>query len=204
MHWVGNVDMNEQKSDVVNDSSLDINEVKMMPLQHYISLPKFCIYALICDETKRVLVGYSKNLLTSISRLNQDLETPKYMQLKNDIDKVYIKVLEVGVQDKDRKIKVNNYVNNYLSLGYTLYCSSNLVKYTVHTEIMTISKNIFLVAFLKDKRCNKIIVGIFKTKNELNKFINTYYPNNVCTGIYYSNNIYTNNYLKYKDVEYAI
>jgi hypothetical protein len=142
-------------------------------------------------------VGYTDHLFGAIYRISKDLETPKYIRLKNDIDKVKIVVLDVGVQNnKNKKIKVAQYVDKFIALGYTQYYTSNLVRYTVHTDIISRGHLEFLVVYLKDKRCNKVIVGLFRERNEFQQFVNEYYPNKKCNGIYYAKNSYTENYLR--------
>jgi len=172
---------------------LDITSLKT-----YLSLPRECIYALVCHETKRYLVGYTEHLMGALYRISKDLETPKYVHLKNDIDKVEIVVLEVGVQNnnKNKKTQIRLYTDNYLSQGYTQYSPSNLVRYSVHTDTIAFKMHTYLVVYLKDRRCNKVIVGLFKKKSEMDKFINDYYPEMKCNGVYYSDNDYTNRYLK--------
>lgn len=171
-----------------------MDAMKFVDLLH---LPRECVYALVCNASKRFLVGYTDNLLSALYRLSKDLETPKYALLKKDINEVEVVVLEVGVQSKrDKKIRVDKYVSDYLSKGYTQYSPSNLVKYTVHTDVIVHRNTTFLIVYLKDKRCNKVVVGLFKSKNVMDDFVNTYYPNMKCSGIYYADNKYT---LRYRE-----
>jgi hypothetical protein len=53
-----------------------------------------------------------------------------------------------------------------------------------------------LTVYLKDKRCNKIIVGLFTKKKEMQAFLDLYYPNNTFNNIHYSINLDTSKYLK--------
>lgn len=160
-------------------------------------MPKECVYALICEASKRVLVGYTSDLLLALQRINSDLETPKYMLLRNDINDVEIVVLEVGIQNNiNKKIRVDHYVSDYLSKGYSLYTPSNLVKYTVYTDTIVHRATTFLVVYLKDRRCNKMVVGLFRSKKVMDEFVNKYYPGLKCSGIYYADNKYTNEYRK--------
>ena len=155
-------------------------------------MPKQCVYSLVCHTSKRVLVGYTDDLMAALYRINKDLETPKYSLLRQDINNVNIEVLEVGIQSKiDRKIRTNYWVSDYLSKGYTLYSPSNLVKYKVYTDVIVHRATTFLVVYLKDKRCNQVVVGLFKSKRLMDEFVNKYYPDMKCSGIYYADNKYT-------------
>jgi len=166
-------------------------------LNAYLSLPRECIYALVCHESKRFLVGHTDHLMGALYRISKDLETPKYMQLKNDIEKIEIVVHKVGVQNnKDKKNLCRIYTDGYLTLGYSQYSPSNLVRYSVHTDTIAYKMHTYLVVYLRDRRCNKVIVGLFRKKSEMDKFINDYYPDMSCKGIYYADNMYTSSYLK--------
>lgn len=158
-------------------------------------MPRECVYAVVCNASKRFMVGYTDHLLSALYRLSKDLETPKYALLKKDINEVEVVVLEVGVQSsRDKKIRVDKYVSDYLSKGYTQYSPSNLVKYKVYTDTIVHRNTTFLVVYLKDRRCNKVVVGLFKSKKVMDEFVNTYYPDMKCSGIYYADNKYTNRY----------
>lgn len=169
-----------------------MNGIKLVELME---MPRECVYAMVCHTSKRFMVGYTDHLFAALYRLSLHLETPKYALLKKDIKEVEVVVLDVGVQNKrDRKIKVNEYVSDYLSKGYSQYFPSNMVKYTVHTDVIVHRFTTFLVVYLKDKRCNKVVVGLFKSKKVMDEWVNTYYPNMKCSGIYYADNKYTNKY----------
>lgn len=168
-----------------------------MKLSSYIGLSKHCVYALVCEENKRFAVGYAEDLLNALYVINRDLETPKYKLLKNDIDKVEIVVLEQDIQNNiNKKILCNEYVEKYKDLGYSQYYPSSFVRYTVHSEPVVYATRSYYVAYIKDRRCNKTVVGLFLKKDALDKFIEEYYPNYTFKNIYYADNIYTKNYLK--------
>ena len=158
----------------------------------YLRLPRECVYALVCDETKRFVVGYTEHLMGAIYRVSTHLETPKYMHMRCDIEKIKVVILEVGIQNKiNKKILVSYYFDKYKALGYSEYYPSNLVRYSVHTEIITRYGVASFLVYLKDKRGNRVPVGIFRKKTEMVKFIDTYYPNYQCKGIYYADNSFT-------------
>jgi len=168
-----------------------------MRLSEYIGLSKHCVYALVCEATKRFAVGYAEDLLNALYVINRDLETPKYKDLKNDINEIEIVVLEQGIQNNiNKKIACGKYVDMYKERGYTQYYPSNFVRYTVHTEICSQVNFLYFCVYLKDKRCNKTVVGLFRKEEAMIEFLNEYYPNNTFNNIHYADNVYTKNYLK--------
>jgi len=168
-----------------------------MLLKDMYEMKKGCIFVLLCDESKRFWVGHTNNLLNAIARICNDLETHKYVLMKEDIEKIQIKVVEDDVEDEQlRRIRVALYVSHYESLGYTLYAPSNLVRYKVKTNIIRMNKYTKFIVYLTSGRRNDVVVGVFSKKREMDDFLNTYYPDNVVKGIFYSSNDLTTNYLK--------
>lgn len=168
-----------------------------MKLMELLGLPEHCIYALVSEKSKAFMVGYSKNLYLALCRMSNDLETPKYIKFKNDIDDIDVVVLETDIENEhDKKIKVNMYVQDYVDKGYQQYFPSNLVKYTLHTEIHGLYGQVYYTAYLQDRKYRKIIVGLFKSEDEMKSFVQQYYPENKVSGIFYSDNKYTMNYLR--------
>jgi hypothetical protein len=168
-----------------------------MKLLDYIGLSKHCVYALVSEKNKKFAVGYAKHLFNALFVIYRDLETPKFKQLKNDIDDIDIVVLEENIEkDNNKKILCSKYVDMYKAKGYKQYYPSHFVRYTVHTELMEYKNRMFLTVYLKDKRCNKIIVGLFTKKKEMQAFLDLYYPNNTFNNIHYSINLDTSKYLK--------
>jgi hypothetical protein len=156
-----------------------MNEIKWMEL---FDVPEHCVYAFVCDESKRFMVGHTKHLFTAIGRIKQYLETPKYAVFKSDIKSMRIQILETNILDHlDKKIKVAWYTEQYKAKGYVQYFPSNLVKYTVNKYIyITQSGNMLYCAYLQDGNKKKYTLGLFKTEEECDEFINKHYPNTSC------------------------
>jgi hypothetical protein len=169
----------------------------MMKVSELLCMPEECVYALVCHENKRFMVGYTTHLLSALSRMRHDLETPKYRVLKSDIENVVLEILETGIQNlHDKKVKTSYYVQKYIEEGYQQYIPSNSVKYEVHTDIFGIGGFTYFVVYLKDRRKNKVIVGLFRNADERDKFLTECYPGGKVSGIHYANNSYTINYMK--------
>ena len=177
-----------------------------MLLKDMMEMRKGCIFVLLCDESKRFWVSHTTNLMGAINRVCSDLETPKFILMKEDIEKIQIKVLEDDVEHEHlRRIRVALYVSHFESLGYTPYAPSNLVKYKVNTDIIRNKKVSQFIVYLTSGKGKDVIVGVFKKKQDMEEFVNTYYPDNVVRGIFYSSNGITEQYLKtYKYSMYDI
>jgi hypothetical protein len=154
-----------------------------------LSLSRNCIYVFVHHGSKRFMIGHTNNLLNALARIGNDLETPKYLPLKNDMEEVDIQILEENIDDvHTRKILVSKHRMNYIGKGYKEYFPSNFVKYTLHTEIVEINNKALFMAYLRDTRKNKVLVGLFDNKDEMSIFLDTYYKDNMVRGIYYANN----------------
>ena len=163
-----------------------------------LSMP--CIYALRCDDSRYVYVSYSSCLMSSVARILERIETPEFTALKYDIDnnKVVIDILctsSAVLNDKSvTKLHTSNYAEEYKNNGYKFYRPTNLVKYRVNKMATTWKLKSFFVVELINSRHDRILVGVFKSKREMDKFCNRYYPNDTITGFYYANNEWTNEY----------
>lgn len=167
--------------------------------KNLLDLSRNCIYLVVCHNAKRFMIGHTNNLLVALSRLSMDLENPKYYTLRSDIDEVDVEVLEEGVQDlHTRKIRVRMYTEKYLDMGYQQYIPSNYVRYSLHKDILEIGNHFYFCVYLKDTRKRKVLVGLFKDRKDMNKFVSEYYKDNKVSQIYYSNNSYTRRYLEKK------
>lgn len=169
----------------------------MLMLKDVLNVPKLCIYALICDDSKRVMVKYTKCLLTAMDRLTKDLETPKYMLLKNDVEKVRIEILEQGIPYSfNTKAKVTGYVQSYIDKGYTEYYPSNPVSYTAYKDVFVFNKYAYYGVYIKrNKQSPRIIVGLFRDKKERDEFYTTYYKDGKVRAIQYASTIFTKNHI---------
>lgn len=178
--------------------------MKVFKVMELFCMPEECVYALVHHENKRFMVGYSKHLLTALSRIRHDLETPKYEIVKNDIEGIEVEILETDlVDDVSKKIKVQHHVQKYLDKGYQQYIPSNVIKYEVCTDILTDRYRSYFCIYLQDRKKNKVLVGVFRSMVEMKSFSDKYYPNNTVEyGIHYATNDTTKNYFKRNGIVY--
>lgn len=152
-----------------------------------------CIYAIKCDATKKVYVGYSKNLLTSLGRIMDDVVS--YGTLKNDIDRASIEILctdaSILNSTKITRLNVSLYAQQYKDAGYSFYKPTNLVNYRVDVKIYASNYKAWYVVDLINSRNEKILVGVFDREKECKAFLNQYYPDGKVTHFYSANNKYT-------------
>jgi|LakMenE18May11ns_1017448.scaffolds.fasta_scaffold9959586_25 hypothetical protein len=169
-----------------------------MRIVELFSMPQHCVYAFVCHESKRFMVGYTKHLLTAISRISHDLETPKYKQFKMDINSMELEILEKDIKHLlEGKVKVSWHTNQYKDKGYKQYYPIHLVKYKVGTGVHVLGNDVYHTVYLKDGSKNRNIVGLFKSEKEMQEFIDTSYPDtNNIYNIVFANNSYTTKYLK--------
>ena len=168
-----------------------------MKLSSWLNVPTSCVYALVCHSKRRFLVGYTSSMLGVLYRLSKDLETPKYKLLKMDIDEVDIEVIQENIENNiNTKIHIGIVYNDFIAKGYTPYIPSNFVHYTVKRDVYIVEHHAYHTVYLLSSRKEKVIVGLFRDVNSMNKFCDKYYKDDKVTGLFYSNNIYTNNYFK--------
>lgn len=149
-----------------------------------------CIYAIKSDESKKVYVGYSKNLLTSLGRILGDVES--YGSLKDDLSTATIEVLctdALILKDvKLTRFNVSLYAEQYINSGYTFYKPTNLVKYKLDVKIYANNYAAYYVVDLVNSRNEKILVGVFDKKSQCDSFLALYYPDNIVRHFYTANN----------------
>jgi hypothetical protein len=168
------------------------------PLSHLYKLSIPCIYAIRCDESMSVYVSHTTNLLVAVGRIFERIDTQEYRGLKHDLQHhtVHIDVLSTEysvLEDSSiKKMHTSNYASQYKQRGYAFYKPTNLVQYKIDRGIKLWQLKSFFVVDLVNSRNDRILVGAFKSKREMDRFCNLYYPNDTVNGFYYANNELTN------------
>jgi len=183
----------------MNDIILnDIDSALEIGITDVLKLNVACVYALYSDSTKMVHVSHTTNLLIALGRLLSDMDASVYGGLKYDVmnDQVKLKILttQPEVVDDKRMIKLHAslYMDKFKQQGYTAYKPTNLVKYKIRKSIKVLQLKAFYVVDLVNSRNDKILVGVFRNKREMDQFLKQYYPNDNISGFYYANNQWTN------------
>lgn len=163
----------------MSDNMLEIESIDMNVL---FGLPENVVYGIVCEEKKRIYIGHAVCLLTVLQRIKKEIDVPKWKHLKEDLENynVAVIVLEKDIEEViDRKAQSAFYTKIYLEKGYSIYCSTNLVKYTVHKEITSAYPHQnYMVVYLKNGQGDKLLVGVFKKSRDCTEFLTKYYPNN--------------------------
>lgn len=168
------------------------------PIDNVLNLGIACVFALYCDSPKKVYVSHTSNLLVALGRITSDWDSPSYGGMKYDAsnNNLVLKILTTNpeIVDEKRMAKLHTslYAEEYIKNGYTLYKPTNLVKYNIRKSIKVWRLKAFYVVDLVNSRNDKILVGVFNTKRDMDKFLKEYYPNDIITGFYYANNHWTN------------
>lgn len=147
------------------------------------------LFAIRNDDSMKVHVSYSTNILVSLGRILSDSSKDEFKLLKEDIETSKIDILTTDshiLSDvKMKKLYTTLYTEQYKSNGYTLYKPSRSVQYTLRTCIKSYRHTAYLVVELVNARNDILIVGVFPNKRECNAFIDKYYPGEVVTGFFY-------------------
>jgi hypothetical protein len=160
------------------------------------------LFALINDSDKKVDIRYGINLLRSITSLVEQIKSNSVVPLdiKNDINKIRLKILEVNVDPRSLKLRHKFYQDQYKTSGYSLYRNLPANKYEVQVVLDKVLEldmwNFYLVLKLVSKS-STVVVGIFESYEELQDFVQTNYKDNNVLEVVYSTNECTS---KYRDL----
>jgi len=150
-----------------------------MRLTDLLNLANPGIFALINYYEKKVYLGHGKNMLDSIQKLlaqyNKDLS-------HLPIDRMELKVLEETGDETVRHFRLSYWNDYYLSNGYTMYRPIKPHSYKLYYELKDVSEinNFQYRAFLYlAKNDKKILLGLFKSKEDMDKWKRKYYPNDI-------------------------
>lgn len=175
-------------------------------LKDLIESSKPCIYALISPSSKKVMIRATKNLTNATNRLlneyNKGLLVPQ--ELENDIANSSLEIiaLEDICDDVMQAIRIDYWVDYYLSIGYSLYKEHRRNRYRFKYRLEMVDGNTFqykTMLYLENSS-KSILIGIFDTIKDMNAFCNEYYPNKEIKSVVYHNHPYMKYY--YKDKYY--
>jgi hypothetical protein len=148
-------------------------------LQDLVALPRACVYALVDEVGQRIQVFstlcMTKHLGTMLDEISVSGE---YKSLWQDIQKLKLIVLET-IDPKNRKVRHGYWVSYYRSLGWSFYKDNAPVTYSLETKVGFRFGTLSYFVWLRNKRKDKILVGIFTRKKEMKTWIDTYYPDGI-------------------------
>lgn len=152
------------------------------------------VYALINAQDKKIYVGYSANMLRSVSELvgrcskNIAVCPLELAGLSEDIGKLRLEILETSTDYNTKKLRIRMafWVNKYLGDGWELYRKYRGLRYKIRTYIGR-DMSVYVEAKSQSNVCT--ILGVFETVRRADRFIETFYPDGV------EEFIFANNYL---------
>jgi hypothetical protein len=151
------------------------------------------IYCLINESKKRVYISYSKDIITSLSRIVRDIRSKNviYKQLIKDVRGLEFLLLEdINIYDSEIDVctKLDYFITLYKQLGYELYNDKyKLQKFKVSLEV-DLNDNLVYVK-LVNKRYKKIVVGVFDKMYDAEEFATLFETMDIIKPIYSINNL---------------
>ncbi len=155
------------------------------------------VYGLVNEVDKRVYISHGVSLISSLSRIMSEINSPKFRQLSEDLNHVKITLYEIGTVDKKlREVKARHILDSYIERGYSEYTNTNLVQYRFLKDIIMIKTLNYIRLQLVNKNKDKILLGLFRKEIEYQRYMNSHYPDGKINDIIMSTNSYTQ---KFKD-----
>lgn len=156
--------------------------------------PRSVVYALVHEGNKKVYISYSKNVVTSLARLLEDVKDKKsiYKHLIDDAPKLEFKVLDyINTTDDslDISLKLDYNIELYKQLGYTLYNDKyKLKKLKVSIEVDESINRIF-VRLKSQDRHKSIVVGVFDKMWDAQEFACCFDSMSIVVPVYATNEL---------------
>lgn len=152
------------------------------------------IFALIEPSSKKIYIGHSVNILSSLIFIIKHYKTNKaYGGIAGILDQLQPIVLET-INDNDSKrfrLRIAHWTDKYTAEGWTLLRPYKGLRYTLKTFIGVDSK-IYVQA--TSHTSDKIVLGIFDFITQADRFRDKYYPKGVVAELVYANNALTRQY----------
>ena len=129
------------------------------------TLPESCVFAIISDSSKEVIVAHSNDLKSRIGALidNFGKEDTRLIIIQN-IDDLEYKLLLCEV-----------YKKKYSVAGYKIVNARKYINYKVSIQYSSNLQKVLVVLY--NSRRDKTIVGQFKSIDEAKSFVEQYYVN---------------------------
>jgi hypothetical protein len=159
-------------------------------------LPEMCIFGLINEHNKIVLIYRTTNIVTALSRIVNE-----YKYSNKNILKFGLIIIETITDKHNLWVRYNYWNNEYSNNGYTV---GNKCKYNMNYKLRKQALKDFrvkrhgpLLFYVKvvSRRYKEVIVGIFDKVEDMDAFVNKHYANGI-NNIIYSNNNLTRQYLE--------
>lgn len=140
--------------------------------------PRECLYCLINENERKVQVYSTSNFISHISRLVQEMNSLNNKELKQDLLKVKLVILETEFDNEEhRKRRFVSVCNKYKDSGYTFYRDTNIAQYSLKESYRYKKGQLYYVLELENPRGDRTLIGVFKRAKEANEFKKLHYSN---------------------------
>lgn len=131
------------------------------------------VFGLVDKKSKRAYIGYSGNILGSVSRVVAEVLGGVFKYRNIDLNRFDLDVLESGVNIETAKLHHQYWVDGFKARGYEIINAGGKKPSRVRARLFY-SPGI-VEARLVNTRGDSCLVGVFLTKAEATEFIETYY-----------------------------
>lgn len=137
-----------------------------------------CIYGIINEQDKRILIGYSTSIVSSISVLGRDILYNAKIQ--EDRNKIQFKLIETynTMNELYLRYKVHSLYKEYIELGYSVYTSYKPLGWKMYVKVEhdhVVPNKARFKAFVKLKTSSNTVYNVrkFDTIEEANNFVSS-------------------------------
>jgi hypothetical protein len=141
------------------------------------SSPREAVYCLINEEDKRIAIYSTSNFISHISRLSQELSSANNREIRRDLNKVKVTILETVFRDKRHRNNLyRSIVQKYKRLGWTFYKDTNITQYKLKESYRHRNAVLYYVLTLENPKGRSIVVGVFEKARDARTFKASHYP----------------------------
>jgi hypothetical protein len=146
------------------------------------------IYGII--NNRNVFIGYSNNILQSVSSQLAMIQSGTHTYIKDPIDQLQIVIIETN--PISLKISQTYWADYYKTQGYQVLNNKRLLRYKIRTRV---DNNFQVIVELVSKRNNAKVVGVFAKVSEAEAYCKLLQQNDPIVPIVCTNDL-TSKYLK--------
>jgi len=165
----------------------------MINLNTLLNLPECAVFALVNEHDKMVYLGYSTSVLSKLDEVLGFIRRGERFgsQMRVDSGKLEFKIVETVNCRNKLKIRYSYHYDQFVKNGYKFYNEIVPVRYKAKQLIRRMSDHNEVprvCLYLVSKGNRKILVGVFETVAEANKFQQIHYQSEFAYDIIYSRN----------------
>ena len=168
-----------------------------MNLQDLINLPEKSIYGFFNESDKICYIAFSRNTLNAINRNIQEFKYRNNV-IKQDLNKLELRIIETIDDLVNLRIRYQYWTDHFTNIGYRHYRSYKGASYKLSIEVIgdlmpSYHTKFLFYVYLVSRGYNRILIGIFDNKDEMDSFISREYRN--IDKVTYADNKLTREYL---------